>query len=330
MSPLDTEIEREAPRKASVKTLALGLRAKSAVLTCLEVQKYDGSPSGGRGRSSMNSPLREKIRDPVLTSLQGMKGSFPFRLGTTSYILPAPIIPNLQFLAPYVDEVELVLFESEGAGNLPSPKEVRQMASIAKEHHLGYIVHLPTDLYLGDPEPGVRGWSKETILRFYRRTEELSPKAYVLHLERKRPNGSPAGDLGSWMGRILGSLEELGREGVELDLLALENLDYGVSLLAKLATDTGTGLCIDVGHLLRYGFSLREELDPFLPRCNVLHIHGVVEQVDHRGLDAIEEGLWKEVWKGLLGFSGSVCVEVFSLEDLGRSMERIKGEVLRS
>ncbi len=278
----------------------------------------------------MDSPLEEESRGPILRSLQGIKGSFPFRLGTTSYILPAPIIPNLQFLAPYVDEVELVLFESEASGNLPSPEELQQMVSIAKEHHLGYIVHLPTDLYLGDPDPEVRDWSRETILRFYRRTEGLSPKAYVLHLERKRPNGSPAGDLASWMGRILGSLEELGRDGVELHLLALENLDYGVSLLAKLAMDTGAGLCIDVGHLLRYGFSLREELDPFLTRCNVFHIHGVVEGMDHRGLDAIEESLWKEIWKGLLGFSGSVCVEVFSLEDLRRSMERIKGEVLSS
>jgi sugar phosphate isomerase/epimerase len=274
----------------------------------------------------MDSPLGAKGRGPIVASLRGMKGSFPFRLGTTSYILPAPIIPNLRFLAPYVDEVELVLFESEGAGNLPSPKEVRQMDSIAREHHLGYIVHLPTDLYLGDPEPWVRDRSKETILRFYRRTEELSPRAYVLHLERKRPDGSTAGDFESWMGRVLGSLEKLAREGVELQLLALENLDYGVNLLAKIAMETGTGLCIDVGHLLRYGFSLREELDPFLPRCNVLHIHGVMEQVDHRGLDAIEEGPWKKIWKGLLGFSGSVCVEVFSLEDLRRSMERIRGE----
>src|ERR1035437_7731078 len=35
-----------------------------------------------------------------------------FRLGVPSYVYPADILPNVKALAPYVDDVELVLFES--------------------------------------------------------------------------------------------------------------------------------------------------------------------------------------------------------------------------
>ena len=43
-----------------------------------------------------------------------------FRIGTTSYIIPADILPNVEYLAPQVDDVQLVLFETDAYGsNLP-------------------------------------------------------------------------------------------------------------------------------------------------------------------------------------------------------------------
>ena len=45
---------------------------------------------------------------------------FPFRLGATSYILPADLVANAKFLAGKVDDIELVLFDlEEGQSNLP-------------------------------------------------------------------------------------------------------------------------------------------------------------------------------------------------------------------
>lgn len=42
-----------------------------------------------------------------------------FRLGSTSYVWPADILPKVRQLGPRVDDVELVLFEVEGNSNLP-------------------------------------------------------------------------------------------------------------------------------------------------------------------------------------------------------------------
>ena len=89
-------------------------------------------------------------------SLPLLKRSFPFRLATTSYILPADIIPNIRYLAQYVDEIELLFFESGGESNLPSPGDIREMARLASDLDLTYNVHLPTDLFFGDPDTALR------------------------------------------------------------------------------------------------------------------------------------------------------------------------------
>ena len=52
--------------------------------------------------------------------------TYPFRLGTTSYIIPDDILPNARFLADKVDDIELVLFEvDDGPNNLPTPQTLK-------------------------------------------------------------------------------------------------------------------------------------------------------------------------------------------------------------
>jgi len=77
--------------------------------------------------------------------------NFPFRLGATSYIIPADILPNLHYLAGKVQDVELVLFEvDDGPNNLPTPAQVDEMNALASEYGLTYTIHLPLDLRLAD------------------------------------------------------------------------------------------------------------------------------------------------------------------------------------
>ena len=42
-----------------------------------------------------------------------LKHRLPFRLGTTSYIVPEDIILNVRLLAPAMDAIELIFFESD-------------------------------------------------------------------------------------------------------------------------------------------------------------------------------------------------------------------------
>ena len=50
-------------------------------------------------------------------------------------------------LAPFVDEIELLLFESHES-HLPHASEIDQLASMAVDQEISYNVHLPIDLYL--------------------------------------------------------------------------------------------------------------------------------------------------------------------------------------
>jgi len=52
-------------------------------------------------------------RSARLSQCSGCHGRTPFRVGATSYVLPDHILPNVEYLAPMVDDVELVLFETD-------------------------------------------------------------------------------------------------------------------------------------------------------------------------------------------------------------------------
>src|SRR5680860_168938 len=95
-----------------------------------------------------------------------MSGRPPHRrllFGTTSYVLPADLIPNVQLLAPLVEDIELILFEGE-VDNLPTPEEVAVLRRLAQEGGCGFTVHLPLDVGLGESEESYRRRGQETCL----------------------------------------------------------------------------------------------------------------------------------------------------------------------
>ena len=48
----------------------------------------------------------------------------PFRLGTTSYIIPDDILPNVRYLAGKVKDIELVLFDIDEYCNIPDEEQL--------------------------------------------------------------------------------------------------------------------------------------------------------------------------------------------------------------
>ncbi len=256
-------------------------------------------------------------------SLPCLKDKFAFQLATTSYILPSALLPNIQFLGRYVDEVELVLFESGNQSNLPTPQEVREMARLAADFDLTYNVHLPGDLFFGDPDPTLRREFCATAVRFYERTLPLDPTSYILHLDSRRADGTIEEDQGSWQGRVSESLEAMRLHGIDLTRLVVENLEYPLERLSSLAAAFDLGFCLDIGHLLFYRHDVGQHLQAFLPKSAMVHLHGVHDGQDHRGVNHIPSPTWDTICRGLTEYRGVVSLEVFSLEDLIPSLERI-------
>lgn len=247
---------------------------------------------------------------------------FPCRFGTTSYIRPDDIIPNVEFLKDRVDDIELVLFESDEFSNLPSPGDMRRLSEIAREHELTYSVHLPLDAYLGHPDRDERQRSVDKCLRIAELTRNLPRSAYVVHAEAGKGVDVNAFDesrrsrfqdaFRASASRLIASSDACSSE------FAVETLNYPYEIIWPVVDSLGMSVTVDVGHLVLYGFDVEDCLDRYLPRTRVMHMHGVLQGRDHvslRHLDPTVLGLVTDRLAGSGDMDRVFTMEIFSEED---------------
>jgi sugar phosphate isomerase/epimerase len=253
-----------------------------------------------------------------------MKGVFPFRLGTTSYILQDDLVPNAEFLGPLVDDIELVLFESDEISNLPDREVIGSLLRLKEEHRITYTVHLPLDTQLGSLDESMRKRSVEKCLRVMDLTSPLAPFAYVLHFHGEMRGRVPAGNIAGWLDALDRSALGLLESGVDPHLMCVETLDYPFELVESIVTRRGMSVCLDAGHLAFFGYPLEDYLDRYLARSRVIHLHGHCDGADHKDIGTLEPLV-------LASLAGHPCLtdnrervltlEVFGLVDFKRSME---------
>ncbi len=244
--------------------------------------------------------------------------SYPFRLGTTSYIIPDAIIPNVRYLADKVQDVELVLFEvDDGPGNLPGKEQIRELRGIAGDHDLTYTVHLPLDLRLAD-DGSSRHASLAKARRVIDHTLGLDPWAYVLHLDGKsvRRCAGP-GTRRRWEEQAVRSLELVGTWTGDAGKLAVENLEgYSLDFYEPVLSRIAVSRAVDIGHLWLDGHDPVAYLRGTLARTRVIHIHGVAGR-DHQSLARVPAEKLHAVAQELVDadYRGVLTIEVFSEDD---------------
>lgn len=262
-------------------------------------------------------------------SLPTLAGRFPFRLGTTSYVVPADMETNVRILADKVDDVELLFFESHEVSALPSPVVVRSLKSIAQLENLSYTVHLPLDCRLGHPDRNERERSADKCRRVIDLTEPLDPLAFVLHLPIDRVRTGPVGDVHGWQSRIADTLEDTVLRALDPARVCIENLDYPFEWVTPVVDALHLSFCLDIGHVLMGGYPLDEYLSLFFSRARVVHLHGVMNHRDHRAVSCLPEGLLKRLYSRFCLDASSrrvVTLEVFNESELkasARAMEAL-------
>jgi sugar phosphate isomerase/epimerase len=254
------------------------------------------------------------------------KQQFPFRFGTSSYIIPADIIPNVEFLKDKVDDIELVLFESDEFSNLPSPGDMQKLAWMAEASELTYSVHLPLDVYLGHPDKAERERSVGKCLRIIELTRDLPKSAYVMHFE-----AGPGVDINAFSADEHTLFTDALRDSIAMLLhgtsvpaseFCVENLNYPFELVWPVVEAFGLSVTLDIGHLEYYGFPTGEYLERYLPHVKVLHMHGTFEGKDHNSLAFMKPEALDLVMKSLADAPspGRVfTLEIFSQEDFDSS-----------
>ena len=250
----------------------------------------------------------------------------PWRIGTTSYILPDDIIPNVTYLAPMVDDIELVLFESEDMSNLPSEETVDELLRIATEHGITYTVHFPLDVYPGALDNDLRRKSLESYQRIKSLMGRLSPFAYILHLTPESYGKIPAQDVESWIRQLDRTLGEMIALGWDPGMLCVETLSYPFDLVFHLVEKYGLGVTLDIGHVWLCDYDAHANAQKLLAHARVIHLHGVKEGKDHLALGKTSAPLRNAFLKSLQAqcFHDNrervLTLEVFDKMDFEESM----------
>lgn len=242
---------------------------------------------------------------------------FPFVLGTTSFIYPDDWIGNVRKLAPIVDEIEILAFESDPKTGLPDRTTIEVLRQIGEENDVSYNVHLPTDVHIGSHEKAKSAFAVDRIVDAVRRTKALRPRSWTLHIEG--PDGHHPGE--TWVEDAVDGLSRLSKAGIRLERISLETLDYPPEHLIPLVDRFGAGICLDVGHLFRNGYDAPEFFTRHRNRIDLLHIHGVQGKQDHLSLDCLNDSQAAALLSILGQFTGCVSIEVFRLNDLVRSLD---------
>ena len=248
-----------------------------------------------------------------------LKGRYPFRLATTSFIYPAGYAANVGMLAPYVDEIELLFFQSDPK-SLPSPGITAELERLAIREHITYNVHLPLDVDLGSASSTTRRQAVTALTIAVARVQPLSPTSYTLHLPYSDTDRGPDA-VAAWQRRTAESVARLlAQTGLNSHEICVETLDYPPAWFLPLLDQFDLASCLDIGHLIRYGYSVDSILTDYLDRTRVFHLHGVRPGKDHVSLDELDPAIKRKLAVVLPRFSGSVSLEVFSLRHLEDSM----------
>ena len=243
-----------------------------------------------------------------------------FLLGATSYVLEAGLVENAEYLRGIVDDMELVLFHTPEASNLPGANEIERLVKVKLDSDFGYTVHLPVDI---SPEPESK--SLDLAKEVVRSTLPLEPRAFVLHLNGRRLSPEPsAGELASWRNGAMKAVAELCDSVGDPSLIAIENLErWPPEWFLPMLDLLPVSLTVDVGHLWVQGRDPVPYIKRWISRIGVVHLHGV-HRSDHVSLSFVEKEELLRVMGALRHFEGVLTLEVFGIGDFESSLEALE------
>ena len=256
------------------------------------------------------------------------------RLGTSSYIIPADIIPNVDYLKDKVDDVELVLFESREASNIPGPDVIDKLKWYAQKYNLSYTVHLPYDVKAGSADEAERLHALETWTKIVGLTASLPVHGFIVHLEPERyrnddgtPCLEPARDISAWTRCVVMSMRQLKERTVSIadpSLFCIETLSYDLMPLLPHILENGFSITLDVGHLWLNGLYSSDYVRTLLPHTRIIHLHGVSGLKDHMSLavhNRLQLSDFMDILKSFSDRDLVLTLEIFSEQDLKESLQ---------
>jgi hypothetical protein len=229
--------------------------------------------------------------------------NLPWKIAAPSFIWPTRVGENCRLLAPLVQEVGIVLFETQGSLEYTQ----KDLPLELKDLGLDYHVHLPLDL------PWEQGSSvlNAQVKGILEKIAFLNPWGYVLHPPPELHDFKDF--LRAWRGW-----------GLDSSALLLENIEgHDLSPLWKEVEEQKCSICLDLGHLLVYEQEKILEYPNLWPKVQLLHIYAPSGGHKHHSLAKLDS-YGQKVLQRILNSVKKDCtvlLEVFGPEDLRESLQ---------
>jgi len=236
-------------------------------------------------------------------------------------------------LAARFDAVELTF--DYGVSLPPRAGLIEELVALREEHGLRYSVHLPLSIGLASPNPALRAASLDTLVKVFTLCQPLEPEAWILHITplfaidrsiTSRERASARRDQ-AVADADAALAELLGRVAVPSRRIAVENLNYPFEFVDELLERHDLGVCFDVGHLLLRHGSPQAFVRRYADRLAHVHLHDVVDGLDHRALGDPAGTLdVSALWQALtqIDYQGLVTLEVFEDAHITQSLTAVQ------
>ncbi len=256
----------------------------------------------------------------------------PPTIGAPSMVYGPNLVENVKKLSEYLNHVEILLFHTPEQNNIPNLDEIHFLRGLKDEKGLTYSVHLPSSLEIASEEESKRVFAVHQVTEIVARLKGIAPECHILHVPITPPTLTAIPgcyimkkdrfNYAAWVDRALGSLARIQAETGLGRKLLLENINYSPQLLETIRQEGCCDFCLDIGHLLLGGESVRKTLNRYLPAIKEIHIHGVNGWDEHLSLDVLPFQRMKSWIQCLMekGYTGILNIEVFSPSDLKKSL----------
>ncbi len=261
---------------------------------------------------------------------------WPFRLGTTSFIYPDNIIPNVKQLGKNfkeLDEIEILIFESIPKQVLPSKNDINELVSLGEHFSLNYNIHLPIDISICDNIRANRIRAIDTVKQVIDLCAPLKPTTHTLHMElESRSIEKNKIEIERWRDRISESLDLLIPSISDPGILSIETLNYPFEIVEDIIDNYGLSICIDAGHMIKYNFDINRIFRRYKDKIPIIHLHGVDFSAsppkDHTGLDKTPDIIMQKTMKILSDFKGTLSLEVFNYKNFKASLKYLNKNMI--
>lgn len=224
-------------------------------------------------------------------------------IAAPSFIWPAPVGENCYRLRHLVQEVGLVLFETQACLEYTEQDLPSELSSL----ELTYHVHLPLDL------PWSSGVSQviEAVRQLVDKTAFLCPRGFVLHPPPQR-------------NQFLAFCKMWQELGLQESQLLIENIeDNDLSSIWSDILATRCQVCLDIGHLLAFSQEALLDYAHLWDKVAMLHIYGDLCGHKHLSLASLSpkgQSLLKYILSSLTKET-VIVLEVFDPEALEESLD---------